>query len=105
MVHSSVYIILRPKIPTPNNVRKVVMDHNALFDNSNKGTMFHFGDAMWSTAYDDVSTVEDFLARLSKSDFLFIRVSSYTDIQVAGDYYDHNYRDLLPQNLVEFLEE
>lgn len=104
-MNSSVYIILKANVNISPKVKAIISEYNAMFDNSSKGIMLHFQDVSWSPFYEDSVDVESFLATLPKSSFLFIRLTSLDDIDVAGSYFNNPYKNILPRNLVEFLEE
>ena len=101
---SSVYIMIRPEVKIPGSVYEELSRDHSIIEEGYEGTFAHFQGIMWDHAFDNVQIIEDYLSRLDRRDFFFIRVSSLDDIEVAGKWEQHPFRRYLPYNLVEHLD-
>lgn len=101
---SSVYIMIRPNVQIPKTVYAEFTRDHSIVEEGYEGTLVHFQGISWESAFDNVQIIEDFLSRQDRSNFLFIRVSSLDDIEVAGRWEKHPFKRFLPYNLVDHLE-
>jgi hypothetical protein len=96
--------MIRPSVEIPRTVHAEMAKDHSIIEEGYEGIFVHFQGVTWERAFDNVQIVEDFLSRLNRRDFLFIRVSSLEDIETAGGWNDHPFKRFLPYNLVEHLD-
>ena len=101
---SSVYIMIKPHVEVPKPVYEEFAKDNSIIEEGYDGLFVHFQGVVWESAFNNVLMIEDFLARQSRNDFMFIRVSSMEDIETSGGWSSHPFRHYLPYNLVEHLD-